>query len=160
MGRYKARGIAQHLPGAVTGVALTLGCLPGLSMLVFPPARDRSFVREAAAYLAQHADSRTLVVDETGLLAYYAGLEHEFGRLGAQDPPLSGPDDPRLRWLEERSRQRPVILAEVYQTGYGNSPPRQIGAWVALEPRFTAANARGGDVLVLYARPGDGALKQ
>lgn len=155
----QARGIWQRLPGVTAGVALGLGCLPGFSMLLFPPARDRSFVRVAAAYLAQHADPRTVVADETGLLAYYAGLDYEFCRLGADDPPLSGPDDPRLLRLKEIGRQRPVILAEVYQTGYGKTPPPQINAWEALEPRYTAPGARGGDVLVLYARPGDGAIK-
>jgi len=134
-------------PGIFSSGALVLGCLPGAIMLYVPPAEDRGFVREGAAWLQANASPNAEVVAENPLLWFYSGLPHhrEVGEAQMAD-------------LAAAATEYPLILACVFQPGKGEAAPRFAGGYEALQT-FVSAGALHGDTLVLYARRGSGALR-
>ena len=133
---------------AIAAAVILLAMLPGLIRLAVPPMADRQFIRDAAAWVQAHTPADTVVCDNEQLIGYYSGRYYAYW-LGTENDPL-------LWELNiQHTHQHPhVIGAMIFYPKRGDNVRPSIGPYKAIQ-KFHSRLATGGDVLVLYALPGD-----
>ena len=110
-------------------------------MLHEAPGFDRSFVRDAAAWLSRNAEPETLLVAESPLFRFYSGLPHH------HEIPQT-----QMAQFATETANRPVVFAYVYQRDKQANPPARIGPCTPVKI-FDSTHTLHGDTLVLYAHP-------
>jgi hypothetical protein len=129
-------------PYAFAGGAIFLTLLPGLILLRVPPQEEQAIVRNAATWARTHIRPSIPIYDHERLIAFYSN--HPLGLWRGT------PDHPALDTLP---KDAPCLISYIFRPSKGEQLQFAIGPYQSIA-LFKSPVSAGGDVLMIYAIPG------